>query len=179
MVGWHERDGVGRFATVANDIESCLQLGEAEVENLDPSVVCDIDVGGLDVAMDDPLGVGGGKPRRNLGRDVEHARAAQRAGGQILLERLSLQQLHGDKRLSVLLASFVDRADVRMVQRGGRARLVQEPIDRGSIVRDGRRQQFDGDLPLEGDVLGPVDDTHPPGPQLIADAVVRECLPDH
>jgi hypothetical protein len=47
------------------------QLGEAEVEDLGPTVFGDEDVVRLEVAMHDSLVVGGGEAASDLERDVE------------------------------------------------------------------------------------------------------------
>ena len=53
-----------------------------------------------------------------------------------------------------MLADVVERADVRMVQRGNRARFTFEPFAEWSV--DG----FDGDDPIEPRVAGFEDFTH-------------------
>jgi hypothetical protein len=46
--------------------------------------------------------------------------------GHPLAKRFALQQLHGDKRLALVLGNFVDGADVRVVERAGGARFALE-----------------------------------------------------
>ena len=41
-----------------------------------------------------------------------------------MLQRDAFQKFHGDERLPVLFANVVDRADVRMIQRGGGLRFA-------------------------------------------------------
>ena len=56
-----------------------VELGDAEVENLDPPVARDEQVVGLQVAMDDALVVRGGEPLRDLARVVDGFARRQRA----------------------------------------------------------------------------------------------------
>jgi hypothetical protein len=44
-----------------------------------------------------------------------------------VLEGSPFEQFHHDELMLVLVAGIVDRADVRIVQRGGRARFALEP----------------------------------------------------
>jgi hypothetical protein len=41
----------------------------------------------------------------------------------LVLEHLSLQQIHGDEVLTVRFINLMDRADVRMIERGGSASI--------------------------------------------------------
>src|SRR5262245_65530882 len=52
-------------------VERRSQLGEAEVEDLDPAVPGQEEVLRLQVAVDDPLVVGGGETARDLDRVLE------------------------------------------------------------------------------------------------------------
>ena len=70
-----------------------------------------------------------------------------------------------------MLFDVVDRADVRMVQRGGRARLAAEPVERLGVAGDVLRQKLERDGPAEPGVFGLVDDTHPAVAEFGHDAV--------
>ncbi len=78
-----------------------------------------------------------------------------------------------------MLADVVDRADVRMIQRRGRARLALEALDGDRVCQQPRREELDGDLPAEPRVFGAVDDTHAAFADLVNDPVVRDSLADH
>lgn len=54
----------------------------------------------------------------NLDAQIEHRFDFQWLAVNPVPERLPLQQFHGDKRSSIGLINFVDRADIWMVQRG-------------------------------------------------------------
>jgi hypothetical protein len=66
-----------------------------------------------------------------------------------------------------------------MIQRGRRARFVQEPVDHPPVARQLLRKELHRHVPAQREVLGAIDDAHAAAAHLIADAVVREGLPDH
>ena len=97
-------------------------------------------------------------------------------------ERLPLEQLHHDERLTAgvgILADLVDGADIGVIQRRGRARLAAQPLDCGRMITRLRRQHLDRHLPSERDVLGTEDEPHAAAAELIDDPVVREGAADH
>jgi hypothetical protein len=81
--------------------------------------------------------------------------------------------------LAVLLANFVDRANVGMIQRRRGARLSPktfQPLwDPGQIVR----KKFERDKPAKGCILGLVDNTHTAVAQLFDNSIARDDLADH
>ena len=82
--------------------------------------------------MDDAGGVRLGEALGGLDGDVEELLRRQRlARGDELAQRLALDELHGDVDRAVGLADVVDREDVRVVQRRGRARLLLEALAAG------------------------------------------------
>jgi hypothetical protein len=86
-------------------------------------------VGGLDVAMEDALGVSGVESTGYVDGDLQQAIERQEFRAQNVLEMGAFQVLHDDVGEGVLRADFVDRADVGMVERGGRARLALEALE--------------------------------------------------
>ena len=57
-----------------------------------------------------------------------------------LLERLALEQFHGDERIALVPANLVDDADVWVVQRGGGTCLTLEPLESQAISRHVREE---------------------------------------
>ena len=92
------------------------QLGDAEVEDLDPPVVRDEQVVGLHVAMDDALVVRGGEPLRSLARVVDGFARRQRASLQPAAERFALEQFGDDVGRAGVDADIVDGQDVRVIE---------------------------------------------------------------
>src|SRR5215472_2260422 len=78
----------------------------------------------------------------------------------LYLEGVWLQILHGDKWPLAMLPYFVHGADVRVVQRGGRACLSLKSFENLRIARHLLRQELQGYFPTELEVFGFVDFTH-------------------
>src|SRR5579884_4239531 len=51
-----------------------------------------------------------------------------------LLQRGSIEKLHNDEQLVAIPLNLVNRANVRMIQRGGRPRLSPQALDRMWIL---------------------------------------------
>ena len=154
------------------------QLGESEVENL-YLALCGEYVGGLDVAVDDALGVRGVERVGELNRHVEQRGKRHRTRGDFLVKALALEQFHRNECLALRSLDGVDRADIRMVQRRSRPRFQQKSIQRGLILQHLRRQEFQRHAPSQVQILRLVHDTHPPTAKAAGDAVVQDGLVDH
>src|SRR5215469_3684678 len=96
-----------------------------------------------------------------------------------VLQGESVQKLHSDERLPVLLVNFVNRADVRMVQCGSRLCLALEAGKSLCVLGYVVRQKLEGNEAMQLQVLSLVDHTHPAATQLLDDAVMGDRLPDH
>jgi hypothetical protein len=108
--------------------------GDAEVGELDHSIVSDEHVRRLDVPVDDAKGVDGSERAEELGEVVPRAREGQaRTALQVPLddpvERLPLAEFHHDRELIAALAEPEEVHDVR----------VGEPPEGGGLARNSRR----------------------------------------
>src|SRR4030095_13869979 len=99
-------------------------LGEPEVEHLDVAVRRQLDVRGLQVAMDDPLLVRRFERLGDLTRDRERLLDWQGTLGDAILERGPLDQLEHQRLGRGRILDAVDRSDVRMIERGEELRLA-------------------------------------------------------
>ncbi len=79
---------------------------------LDEKNIC-----GLDVAVNDSLGVSRIEPVGDLNTDLQKFRDVDGLAGDTVLESLAFEQLHGDERAAFEFADIVNRADVGMIQR--------------------------------------------------------------
>ena len=155
------------------------ELGEAEVEDLRVSALGDEDVGGLDIAVHDAFGVGGVERVRNLDAQREQLLGFERAARDQVLERHAVEKFHGDEGSAFVLADVVNRADVRMIERGSGLCLALEAGQRLWIAGNLVGQEFQGDETMQARVFCLVDDTHAATAELFDDTVMRDCLPQH
>ena len=77
-----------------------------------------------------------------------------------------------------MLADFVDRADVRMVQGGRSACLPPKTFQRLWVLGYVLGQEFESNKATEVGVLGLINDPHTAAAQLLKDAVVGDDLTD-
>jgi hypothetical protein len=70
--------------------------------------------------------VGFGETVGDLCRDCNQFAKWNRTRGEQRTQRFSVHQLHGDIARAVLVPEFINRHDVRVIQRTGRTRLLLE-----------------------------------------------------
>ena len=164
--GPHHRAGLrGLRGRGVGDLVRLLleELGEAEVEDLEGPVLRDHHVFGLEVPVDDPGRVRLGEAVRELVAQVEQPPRRQGSGAEDLAQRPAVDELHRDVDGVSLSPDVVDRDDVRMVERRGRARLLLEALLAVRVGRELRRQHLDGDLAPQTRVARPVHLSHASG----------------
>ena len=103
----------------------------------------------------------------------------QRFSAEQMLQRLSFQQFHGDEMLAVRFVDLVNRADVRVIERGGGKGFALESFSGRGIILHFRGQKFQRDMAAQLEVFGFVDHTHPAAAELRQNAVMRDGFPDH
>src|SRR6266571_1896626 len=96
-----------------------------------------------------------------------------------MFQRHAVQKLHGNESLAILLPDVIDRANVRMIQRGCGLRLPLETSQGLSVSGNLLRQKLESDEAMQARVLSLVDHTHTPSTEFLDDAVVRDGLADH
>ena len=149
----HYLPGLGRVAAEL--------LGDPEVRQVRVAVLVDEHVGGLDVAMHEPAPVRGVERARDLGEDVERALGRQPAlPAQQRSHVAAVDEAHREVQLPVVLAGLIDRDDVRMVQGGGKARLLEEAAPEQLVPGQLGRDQLQRHRALEREVGRPVDNAH-------------------
>ena len=115
----------------------------------------------LDVAVEDAGSVRGGHAGCELTAEGDGPRDLKAPGRNGPRERPPVHPLHHDERPAVLIADVVDRADIRVIQRGGGAGLQLETPSPVGIGRQRRRQELDRDAACEASVAPLVDLAHP------------------
>ena len=151
------RLGTGRLR-----IES---LREAEVEDLDPPVRGDLDVGRLQVPVDDAAIVRRLERLGDLTRDLERLVERKSAVRQPVRERLSRHELHHDEPRAFRFLQAVDRGDRGVVQGGEHPGLALEPRQALRVAGELLGEGLDRDLPAQPVVVGAIDLSHSAGPE--------------
>ena len=96
--------------------------------------------------------------------------------GDPLLHGLALQKLHGNEAMGIVLADFVDRADVGMIQRGSSARFAEKSFEGLLVAGNLIRKKLQGDGAAQRGVLGSVNHPHPAAAEFFDDAVMGHDL---
>jgi hypothetical protein len=131
------------------------------------------EVGGLDVAMNDAIGVRGIEGISDLDPQVHQATVS--SGRPIMVPSGSgLQVIHHNERASLEFTDLMDRADVRMIKRGSGTSFAAETLKGLWILGDIVRQKLECHETVESGVLRLVDRTHAAATQLLQNAVVRD-----
>ena len=150
------------------------QLGEAEVEDLDPAVVGHEQVLGLQVPVNDPLLVRRRQPAGDLDRVVGGLAHRQRAAREPRAQRLAFEELRDDVRRTFERTELVDRRDVGVVEPAGGLGFLLEPAQAFGVQRERRGQHLDRDVALQALVARAVDLAHPSGAEEAEDLVRTE-----
>ena len=96
-----------------------------------------------------------------------------------MLERLALEQFHGDERAAFEFADIVNGADVGMIQRRGGAGFAAESLDGLGVLGNVVGKKFEGHVAAEARVLGFVDHAHATAAQFFQDAVMGNGAANH
>ena len=115
--------------------------------------------------MHDALVVRGGQGVRDRRRDLEQPIERQSTGGNHVIERLPLDQLHRQKVDALLTwtRGFFDREDgddVGVIERGERLRLASKAVEPLPIACDVGGKHLDGDVAPEPRVARTIDLAH-------------------
>jgi hypothetical protein len=148
----------------------------AEIQNFGVAAVGDENVGGLDVAVDDALGVGGVERVGNFDAEIEKKLQIQGTSADGMFQRFAVETFHGQVGLAVGFSDVVDGANVGMIQRGGGARFATEALERLRVFGQFIGEEFQGDEAAEVGVLSLVHHTHAATAELFDDAVMRDGL---
>jgi hypothetical protein len=152
-------------------------LGDAEIEDLEPPRAVDQQIARLDVAMDHVHLVRRGSPGAHLLEPADllgdgHRSPALDDFGQ----RVALEVLHDDVRLGGDLAEVVDRDDVGVVEGGGGTRFAREAL-RGIGDVEVAEEDLDGHHAPEHGIVGHVHDAHAPARELALNFVAPDLRP--
>src|ERR1700687_937153 len=99
-----------------NTLGDRSKLRQAEIEDFGVALLGHEEVCWLDVSMDYPLGVCCPERLGNLNRKFQRLVERKRLAGNVVLQGLAVEKLHGNEMLAALFADVVHGADVRVVQ---------------------------------------------------------------
>ena len=108
-----------------------------------------LDVRGLQIAMDDPLLVRGFERVGDLLRDRQRLIERNRAARNALRQVVALDEFHHERWTPLRLFEPVDGGDVRMVQRGEDFRFALKTREPIRVRRERGRQDLDRDLAIQ------------------------------
>ena len=135
-------------------------------------------VGRLDIAMDDSLCVGGVESIGDFDGEIEKQVEIERAARDAMLERGAFHVFHSDEDAAIVLADFIDRADIGMIQCGGGAGFAAKTLESLRILRNIFGEKLQGDEAAEIGVFGLVNDSHASATELFDNPVVGERSAD-
>jgi hypothetical protein len=150
------------------------QLGEPEIEDLDPPVAGDEEVRGLQVAVNDPRSVGGRETERHLACDPHGFPPTERLLVEARVERTAVEQLRDEERYAIALAEIVQHEKIRMVDPSGGSCFAFEALAGVGVGKRRRRQHLDGDVALDARIVRPVNLAHTSSPDRRDDLVGAE-----
>ena len=154
---------VGSLREAAVDFGRRKCLGQAEVEDLDLTLRRDLDVGGLEIAMDDALRVCRIERVGNLAGQPHRLAHRHRPARDDVGERVALDQLEHQGANAVNVFDPVERRDVRMIERSEQPRLSIEPRQSIRIERRRGGEDLDRHIAAEPRIARAIDLAHSPG----------------
>ena len=139
-------------------IEVLAAEGESEIDDKGVAGGVEQEVGGLDVAMHEPMAVGRVERLGSLGRDVHNLAARQPALLQACPQVHPFDEAHHQVVLPfVRAADVMHRQDAGMFEAGQDARFVEKGIDGRVGGEEVAVHDLDGDAPPQFDVVAEID----------------------
>src|SRR5262249_7296863 len=148
------------------------QFGEAEIEDFDQTVRPHHHVLRLDVTMQNSGRVGGGQRARDLRSDFKRVAQLKPGAGHPLAQRLAVNELGRDEVDAFDLSNLVNSDDVRVIEGGGRMRLLYKASHPAFIRREMRGEQLERDFASETRILREINLPHPARAEESEDLIV-------
>ena len=160
----HRRRGDRRrereAAATAHSRRGVDRLGQSEVEHLHRPARRQLDVGGFQVAVDDPCAVRGLERIADLFGGMKRLVDRQWPLRDPIRQRGALDELEHQRLRIGGIFQTVDPADVGMVERGQHLRFAAEPRQPVGIVREGFGKDLQRDIPTELRIPGSIHFAH-------------------
>src|SRR4051794_40590714 len=129
--------------------------------------------------MHDSFAVRRVQPLSNLYPQRQARFQVHRASANQVFEGGTVKELHRQESAAVLFSDVVDGADIGMIQRRRCLRFALKAGQDLRVAGDIVRQKLQRHKAMQAHVFSFVDDSHSASTELLEDAVVRNCLPDH
>ena len=155
------------------------QFSQAKIEDFGLSARSKEDVGRLDIAMNDALGVRSRQRVRNLNTHIEQLVDVHGFAPDTLPQALPLQLFHDDERMAVMILDFVDGADAGVIQQGRGASLALEALHGFAIAGEVVGEKFYGHVAAQPCVFRLIDHAHATAAQFSQNSIVGDRLADH
>src|ERR1700747_2228112 len=152
------------------------ELRQTEIKDLYLAAPSHENIRGLDVAVDDAACVRCVQRIGNLDAEVEDLIEGQWSVVDPMLERLTVEVLHGDEGAAVEFADIVNCANIGVVERRGGTRFALKALERGRIRYRIFRKEFQSDFAAQPSVLGLVYDSHPAAAEFLQDTIMGQSL---
>ena len=117
----------------------------------------------------------GGESARHLNSNIKNF-VKRQLRRHFLAQRYTLDKLHGNELLRVCLAKFVDGDDVRMMERGRRARLTMQPPHLLLIFDERRGQKLERNFAIEALVQSRINQSHAAFTDSRENLIVANCF---
>jgi hypothetical protein len=150
------------------------QLGQPKVEDLELAIPGHEKILGLEIAMDDAVIVGGGKPMSDRDRDLHRFADGQGPRGQALAQCVPFEDLRDEERLTIGLADIVNMKDIGVVEPSDGSRLELEPALAAWVGGERRGKDLESHIPPQPGIAGAVDLSHTAGAKLVEHFVGAE-----
>jgi len=140
----------------------------------------DLDVGGLEIAMNDAPLVRRFECVDHLGRDPQRFVDRQRAECEAIGERRPIDQLEHQRgarsAIAQVLLESVNRGDVLVIERGEHLRLAAEARQAVRIAGKSVGQDLERDVAVQARITRPIDLAHPTSPDRAGDFVGTDTV---
>jgi len=134
------------------------------------------DVGRLEIAVDDALGVGDLESFGDFEADLEGMPRREGFFLHPLSEIPAFDVFHDDIRPAIAFAGLIDFTDERMVERRGRFGLAEKTFLGRGVGLDILWEEFDRHMAVEDRIMGQPDFAHSPFPKRVDEFVVSYAL---
>ena len=150
-----------------------IQLRDSKVQDFQAHRRHD-QVGGLDVAMDDALRVGGHQYARRLPTQANQLGNREGSARDPGVEGFAIRELHGDEPQVAVLGQFVDGRDMGVVQRASEPGFLHEALAAFGVGGEIRWKNLERDVAAQQFVVRQIHFAHAALAQLADDSIARD-----